>query len=121
MSISEYSRRKFLKDAMIVSAGAAIAPHILKGFPQQKVNIAYIGIGNRGWDVIRGLEATGLTNVVALCDVDMEAPHTQNALKKFPSVPRFQDFRQLFDKMGSQIDAVTVAVPDFAHFPITMM
>lgn len=121
MSISEYSRRKFLKDAMMASAGAAVAPYILKGIPQQKVNIAYIGIGYRGWDVIRGLEATGLTNVVALCDVDMGAQHTQNALRRFPNVPRFQDFRQMFDKMGNQIDAVTVAVPDFAHFPITMM
>lgn len=121
MSISEYSRRKFLKDAMMASAGAAVAPYILKGFPQQKINIAYIGIGNRGWDVIRGLEATGLTNVLALCDVDMGAQHTQNALRRFPNVPRFQDFRQMFDKMGNQIDAITVAVPDFAHFPITMM
>jgi Oxidoreductase family, NAD-binding Rossmann fold/Oxidoreductase family, C-terminal alpha/beta domain len=118
---SRYSRRQFLKDSVLTSAGAAVAPYILKGMPQQKVNIAYIGVGNRGWDVIQGLEKAGLTNVVALCDVDMGAPHTQNALKKFPNVPRFQDFRQMFDKMGSQIDAVTIATPDFAHFPITMM
>ncbi len=36
-------------------------------------------------------------------------------------MPRFQDFRVMFDKMGKQIDAVSVGVPDFAHFPITMM
>jgi hypothetical protein len=121
MHKNSYSRRRFLKDAMMASAAAATAPYILKGGPQQKINIAYIGIGNRGWDVIQGLQKTGLTNVVALCDVDMGAPHTQNALKMFPDTPRFQDFRQLFDKMGSQIDAVTIAVPDFSHFPITMM
>jgi hypothetical protein len=51
----------------------------------------------------------------------MGARHTENALKKFPNVPRFQDFRQMFDKMGNQIDAVAVCTPDFAHFPITMM
>lgn len=106
---------------MLASAAAAVAPYILKGKPQQKVNIAYIGIGNRGWDVIQSLEKTGLTNVVALCDVDMGAPHTQNALKRFPNVPRFQDFRQLFDKMGNRFDAVMVATPDFSHFPITML
>lgn len=121
MPIPDYSRRKFLKDSMLATAGAAIAPYILKGMPQQKVNIAYIGIGNRGWDVIQGLEKTGLTNVVAICDVDMGAPHTQNAIKRFPNVPRFQDFRELFDKMGNQFEAVTVATPDFAHFPITML
>jgi hypothetical protein len=120
MHKTEYSRRRFLQQSIFASA-ALTAPSILKAWQQGKVNIAYIGIGNRGWDVIQGLEKTGLTNVVALCDVDMGAPHTQNALKKFPNVPRFQDFRQMFDKMGNQIDAVTVAVPDFAHFPITMM
>lgn len=120
MHKTDYSRRRFLKQTVFASA-ALTAPSILKARQQEKINIAYIGIGNRGWDVIQGLEKTGLTNVVALCDVDMGAPHTQNALKKFPNVPRFQDFRQMFDKMGNQIDAVTVAVPDFAHFPITMM
>jgi hypothetical protein len=118
---SRYSRRRFLRDSMITSAGVAIAPSLLKHWQQQKVNIAYIGIGYRGWDVIQSLERTGLTNVVALCDVDMGAPHTQNALKLLPNARRFQDFRELFDKMGNQIDAVTIAVPDFAHFPITMM
>ena len=33
----------------------------------------------------------------------MGAPHTQAVLKKFPNVPRFQDFRQMFDKMGKEI------------------
>jgi hypothetical protein len=121
MHKSRYSRRHFLKDSILTSAGLVAAPYILKVMPQQKINIAYIGIGNRGWEVMQGLERTGLTNVVALCDVDMGAVHTQNAIKLFPNVPRFQDFRQLFDKMGNQIDAVTVAVPDFSHFPITMM
>ncbi|RZK59303.1 MAG: Gfo/Idh/MocA family oxidoreductase, partial [Pedobacter sp.] len=64
---------------------------------------------------------TGLANVVALCDVDMGAPQTLQILKQFPDVPRFQDFRQMFDKMGKQIEAVSIGVPDFAHFPITMM
>lgn len=120
MHKTENLRRRFLKQTIFASAALTI-PSIAKAWQQDKVNIAYIGIGNRGWEVIQGLQKTGLTNVVALCDVDMGATHTQKALKIFPNVPRFQDFRQMFDKMGNQIDAVTVAVPDFAHFPITMM
>lgn len=42
----------------------------------QKVNIACVGIGNRGEQIIEEFEKTGLVNVVALCDVDMGAPHT---------------------------------------------
>src|SRR5690606_2055822 len=55
------------------------------------------------------------------CDVDMCAPHTEAILKDFPDVPRFQDVRQMFDKMANQIDAVGIGTPDFSHFPVTMM
>lgn len=114
----------------MLSAAAAITPGILMGMskgdikfagPNERVNLACIGIGNRGAEIIRDLYKTGLVNIVALCDVDMGAPHTVAVLKEFPNVPRFQDFRKMFDKIGNQIDAVTVGVPDFSHFPITMM
>jgi predicted dehydrogenase len=121
MASNDYSRRRFLKNTLLASAALTAAPYILKGNQQQRVNLACIGIGNRGWDDIQSFNRTGLANIVALCDTDMGAPHTQNALKLFPDVPRFQDFRQMFDKMGNQIDAVLIAVPDFSHFPITMM
>lgn len=86
-----------------------------------KVNLACCGIGNRGAEVVKELHNTGLANIVALCDTDMGAPHTQEILKMFPDVPRFQDFRQMFDKMGKDIDAVCVNTPDFSHFPISML
>ena len=122
---NEFSRRSFLKQAMLASAAAAtpgflMAKTRLAG-PNERVNLACIGIGNRGGEIIRDLYKTGLANIVALCDVDMGAPHTLETLKMFPDVPRFQDFRQMFDKMGNQIEAVSIGVPDFSHFPITMM
>lgn len=130
MSTKEFSRRHFLRQTMMLSAAAAITPGILMGMskgdiklagPNERVNLACIGIGNRGGEIIADLYKTGLVNIVALCDVDMGAPQTLAILKQFPDVPRFQDFRKMFDKMGNQIDAVTVGVPDFSHFPITMM
>ncbi|TCC94317.1 Gfo/Idh/MocA family oxidoreductase [Pedobacter frigiditerrae] len=121
----ESSRRLFLKQALLASAAIA-APNLLMANGKwiganDKVNIAFIGIGNRGAEIALELYKTGLANVVALCDVDMGAPQTLQILKQFPDVPRFQDFRQMFDKMGKQIEAVSIGVPDFAHFPITMM
>ncbi|WP_276480243.1 Gfo/Idh/MocA family protein [Paraflavitalea pollutisoli] len=129
MFSNDYSRRKFLKQAMMASAAAAIPGFLLaneyshprKIGPNDKVNLACIGIGNRGREIIEALAKTGLANIVALCDVDMGAPHTDPIVKQFPNVPRFQDFRVMFDKMGNQIDAVSIGVPDFSHFPITMM
>ncbi len=99
MHTNDYSRRKFLKQAMLASAAVTV-PGLLKARDQQKVNLACIGIGNRGGEIIPELYKTGLANIVALCDVDMGAPHTLAIMKQFPDVPRFQDFRQMFDKMG---------------------
>ncbi len=111
-------RRQVVKGLL----GALAAPHLAYArAPSGKVNLACVGIGNRGAQIIKDLHATGLANIVALCDVDMGAPHTAEILAMFPNVPRFQDFRRMFDKMGKQIDAVSVGTPDFSHFPIAML
>jgi len=131
MKSTENPRRQFLKQAVALSATTAIPsfwthskannqPTPPRISANDKVNIAFIGIGQRGGEIAKELYNTGLCNVVALCDVDMGAPHTQEIISMFPNAPRFQDFRKMFDKMANQIDAVTVGVPDHAHFPITM-
>jgi len=128
---SALSRRLFIQNTLAATAVTAF-PFILtaaKGAvsaaasvpPGERVNLACIGIGNRGAEDVEAFVATGMVNIVALCDTDMGAKQTQKILKKFPNVPRFQDFRKMFDKMGKQIDAVSVGVPDFAHFPSTML
>ena len=133
MDSNEFSRREFLKRVLALSAAAALPTILTKNTlsaarpkprivgPNERVNLAVCGIGNRGGEILREFAKTGEANIVALCDVDMGAPHTEQSLKQFPNVPRFQDFRQMFDKMGDQIDAVSVGVPDFSHFPICML
>lgn len=83
--------------------------------------MACIGIGHRGEQIMNDLENTGLANIVALCDVDMGAPHTQKMMEKCPKAKRFQDFRKLFEEYGDQFEAVSVATPDHSHFPICML
>jgi len=126
-------RRTFLKGVFAASALSAlpVLPVFAKGKSKSeptetvsansKVNVACCGIGNRGADVVMGMAKSGHANIVALCDVDMGAKHTEKILKQFPNAKRFQDFREMLDKMGKEIDAVTAGVPDFSHFPIAMM
>lgn len=123
-------RRNFIKTGSSVlsaAAGISIIPSTVLGkasgsiAPSDKVNLACCGIGHRGGGITKSLNATGLANIVALCDVDMGAPHTQEVIDMFPDVPRFQDFREMFDKMGDKIETVSVGTPDFSHFPITML
>lgn len=123
-------RRKFMKTSASALTGTAvfsIIPSTVLGkpfgniAPSDKVDLACCGIGNRGGGITKELFNTGLANIVALCDVDMGAEHTLDVLKLFPDVPRFQDFREMFDKMGNKIDAISIGTPDFSHFPITML
>jgi hypothetical protein len=133
MKTNEPSRRKFLKNAIAISAVAAFPEIITKTAagseipkkrsigPNEKVNLACIGIGGQGGGDIMQFASTGLCNVVALCDTDMGALATSATIKAFPDAPRFKDFRVMFDKMGKEIDAVLVGIPDFAHFPAAML
>ncbi len=123
-------RRKFMKASASAVTGTAlfsIIPSMVLGksfgniAPSDKVNLACCGIGNRGGGIVKELFKTGHANIVALCDVDMGAEHTLEVLEMFPDTPRFQDFREMFDKMGDEIDAISVGTPDFSHFPITML
>ena len=126
-------RRNFLKAAGVAAAAmaldgckpfggkatsAASAKRIVGA--NGKVNVALIGIGFRGLENAQMVAATGLANVVALCDVNMGAPHTLEVMGMFPEAKRYQDFRKMFDEMHSQIEAVFVTTPDFSHFPISM-
>src|SRR5688572_33421258 len=121
MSHSPISRRSFLKTASAASAVASF-PAILRSqpagvarSPNDRLNIALIGVGGRGRAAITDLKNE---NYVAFCDVD--EVRAAQAFKEYPDVPKFSDYRQMFDKMGREIDAVTVSTPDHMHFPIAM-
>ena len=101
MKSEEISRRSFLKRALALSAVSAIPSfwtpahgRVLPTSPlisaNDRVNIAFIGIGQRGGEIAKELYNTGLCNVVALCDVDMGAPHTQEIINMFPKEPVFK-------------------------------
>ena len=122
-------RRSFIKGVLAAGTMVALTPgcslkskHSTRRIgPNEKVNLACVGIGNRGAEVVAALHATGLANIVALCDTEMGEKHTLPTLEKHPGVPQFRDFRTMFDKMGNEIDAVSIATPDHSHFPIAIM
>lgn len=88
--------------------------------PSEKLNIAFIGIGGRGNQLMKVFAETGMVNVVALCDVDIGSEHTSEIRQLFPRPPAYQDFRKLFEEKGDHFDAVVIATPDHSHFAIAM-
>ena len=126
------TRKDFLKTAGLATTGAvfgaraaaatgpANGPIISPQKASKKVNLALIGIANQGASDARQFINSGLANIVAVCDVDLDAKGAQDIIKLVPKAKQFRDFRVMFDKMAGDIDAVQVAIPDFAHFPVCM-
>ena len=118
MKSNELTRRAFLKTSALASAAISM-PSILRSRdgqpPANQLNIALCGVGGQGRSAVENLKGE---NFVAFCDVDDE--RAAKTFQEYPGVPRFRDFRVMLDKLGSQIDAVTVSTPDHMHFPIAM-
>jgi len=127
------SRLNFLKTAGLAASGVMIGssasakavrteviPNSTVKGPARKVNMALIGIANQGGGDARQFINSGLANIVAVCDVDLDSQGAQETIKLVPKAKQFRDFRVMFDKMAGDIDAVQIAIPDFAHFPVCM-
>ena len=112
---SGLSRRDFLGKAAAFSAAFTIVPSkVVSGLghkaPSDRLNIAGIGVGGRGFGVLRQMESE---NIVALCDTDWR--YSQNCFDYFPDAKKFWDWRVMYDEMIDDIDAVVVAGSDHTH------
>ena len=128
------SRGDFLMKSGLAAAGvmmgglASAAPTAQKAEDKKKrfaklgkVNVAWVGMANRGREVMKEFEKTGMANIVAMCDVDLKSKGCQEAIAAHPKAKVFTDFRKMFDEMGSKFEAVVVETPDFSHFPCVML
>lgn len=111
------SRRKFIKSTAVAAGGIMIVPrHVLgKGFipPSDKLNLATIGAGGKGWSDIRNAYNNGAENVVGICDID--TARCANAISTWPKAKLYSDFRVMLEEMKDTIDAVTISTPDHVH------
>ena len=118
--LSAITRREFIAAAASVTAIAIVPRHVLGGPatppPSEKLNIACVGVGGKGFDDVRNV---GAENIVALCDVDTK--RAADAFEMFPKARRYSDFREMLDKEEKNIDAVVVATPDHVHIPASVM
>lgn len=115
------SRREFVKTSALVTSAIAL-PHFIRAqqsdSPANKINVACIGVGGKGKGDVQSVAENA--NLVAMCDIDLDGDAAKS-VEKYPGVRLFTDYREMFDKMGDQIDAVTVTVPDHSHYPALMM
>ncbi len=112
--LSRVDRRKFLKAGSLAAGAVALgAPALVRAqHLNSKLNIACIGIGGKGRS---DTDNCAGENIVALCDVDTGSEAYTAQTAKYPSAKVYKDYRQMFEQMGNQVDAVTVSTPDHMH------
>ncbi|MCK5642212.1 MAG: Gfo/Idh/MocA family oxidoreductase [Gammaproteobacteria bacterium] len=115
MNRKNISRRKFIGTTTATIAGATIFPsNVIAGLghkpPSDKLNIAGIGVGGKGYTNLRNMETE---NIVALCDVDWDYAG-KNSFKRWPLAKKYKDYRDMFEQQ-KDIDAVMIATPDHTH------
>ena len=119
------SRRQFLQTGALATAGSffIVPRHVLgKGFiaPSDKLNIASVGAAGKGFSDSNNAYNKGANNIVALCDVDWGRDQVKKNFENHPKATRYKDFRQMLEKEGKNIDAVTVSTADHTHAVIAM-
>jgi predicted dehydrogenase len=122
------SRRRFIETGVLAAAAAGLGARRVAA-ASDKVRVGFIGIGNRGDQLLDGFAKQPDVEIAALCDVyepylqrDAAAIHPRyKAMGRVPrmrtpvaaSVPRARDFRRLLER--PDIDAVCIATPDHWH------
>lgn len=117
---SRHNRRDFLR---ITGAGAAVlSSGVWSELAAQdsksangKLNVACVGTANRAAASVSEMKNE---NVVALCDVDKN--YLDRAAEQFPNARLYRDYREMFEKEASKLDAVTVATADHHHAPASI-
>ena len=93
-----------------ISATSMAASAVLGA--NDRVRIGFIGLGNRGDQVLDAFLEHKDCEVVAICDIHQ--PYLDFASKKIGSNPaQYRDYKKLLDH--AKLDAVVIATPDHWH------
>lgn len=113
------SRRAFLKTAAAAALAAPfLSPRLLAQPASRTLRHASFGAAGMAWSDLTEIANCPNVDIVAICDVDLD--RTVEARKRFPNARIYQDWRQLLDREGKNIDSVNVSTPDHAHAPIAV-
>lgn len=127
------SRRRFLAQSLAatasVSLGASAIAQARRIGPNDRIRVGFIGIGNRGTQLLQRFMTHQDVEIAALCDVykpytlrdNSQVDERWRASGKTPemgetmprAVKRFSDFRQMLEM--KDLDAVCIATPDHWH------
>ena len=113
--MSKPTRRSFTT-ATLAGLGTALGAGRVLG-AGNRIRLGFIGLGNRGDQVLDAFLHHKDADVVAICDIFQ--PYLDFASKKVGTSPeQFRDYRKLLDR--KDMDAVVVCTPDHWHALMTV-
>jgi predicted dehydrogenase len=120
------NRRKFVGKSLMATAGLITLPTILPAkvfagpgrvLPNEKINLAHIGVGGMGSGHVRTFVGQDDVRTVAICDVRKEnrdkAKATVDTRYGNKDCATYNDFREVLAR--KDIDAIVMAAPDHWH------
>ena len=111
MPAKPITRREFIRTLAAFSTTAALSSFRVLG-ANDRVRLGFIGLGNRGDQVLDAFLKQSDAEVVAVCDI--YDPYLDFAAQKIgTNLKRFKDYRQLLAL--KDVDAVIIATPDHWH------
>jgi len=113
-----FTRRSFIRRTTAATAALSFPAILRSANPNSDLHIVSVGSMGKGLSDISETASHPKAKFVAFCDVDTE--RFREADKKFPGTPHYQDWREMFAKLGDTFDAVTVSTPDHWHAPVAM-
>jgi len=119
------SRREFLKNVALGSAGLALGLNArsyarIMG-ANDRVNFAIIGLHGRGYAHLECIGQNKNTMVTHLCDVDRREldKFADATTKRFDQMPvKEKDFRKILE--SRDVDVITIATPEHWHTPMAI-
>jgi predicted dehydrogenase len=117
------TRREFLQRSAAVGGAALFSAASWSRVygANEKLNLASIGCGGKGWSDLIETAKSPHVQVTALCDIDESTNHLGRAAEKFSAAKKFTDYRKLLDDANAKLfDAVLVSTPDHMHAPISL-
>jgi predicted dehydrogenase len=111
MNTVPISRRTFTTATAAATLALSTAPARALG-AHERIRLGFIGVGNRGSQLLDAFLQHSDAQVVAFCDA--YEPYLERANKKLDAkADTYGDFRKLLDR--DDIDAVVIATPDHWH------
>ncbi len=117
---SKLNRRTFAKTTAALGLSATTLPAASAARvvgSNERIRLGFIGVANRGGQLLDAFLTHDDAQVVALCDIDSETLAKRRQKIK-GDVRLYHDFRKLID--NKDIDAVVIATPDHWHAIMTV-